>query len=107
MVAKGDNCMGLLGLTIQNQEKLRGKKASYIGYYCHMDVNFEKMEIEDREDGILKITMCWNNKKKLEFAFSINELDIIVYEEVNKQSINFFKNLWLGNSFTERIAIFF
>ena len=118
MVAKGDNCMGLLGLIIQNQEKLKGNKASYIRCYCQMNANFKKIEIEDEdkkietedEDKILKITMCWNNKKKLEFAFSINELDIIVYEEVNEQvneqSINFFQNLGLGNNFIQRFAIF-
>ena len=102
IAAKGDNCMGLLGF-IQKQKKLiRGNKASYITYYSQMDANFEKIETE-KENGILKITMYWNNRKKFELTFSINELDIIV----DKQTINLFQNLWLSDNFTERVAIFF
>lgn len=101
IVTKGDNCMGLLGLIIQNQEKLRDKKASYIRYYCHIDANFEKMETGD---GILKIIMG-KNKKKLEFTFDTDNdnLDIVV----DSDGINFFQNLNLGDHFTRRIVIFF
>ncbi len=106
MAAKSDNCMGLLGLIIKKKEKLRGKKASYIRYYSQMDANFEKIEIEN-ENEILKITMCWNNKKKFELAFTIKELDITVDEQVNEQTVSLFQNLWLGDNFIQRIVIFF
>ena len=100
MIAKGDNCQGLLGLVIRNQRELKGKKVSYIRPYCNITSGLKKIEVRD---GILTITMFWQNGRKLDIALDINDLDIIV----NREGINFFQNLNLGDNFTKRIVIFF
>jgi hypothetical protein len=100
--AKGDNCEGLLGLIIKEQQKLKGRKVIYIRPYCQITSNLKKIEIED---NIFRIVMEWENKRKLEFAFDIDDLDIIV----NSQGIDFFQNLnkELGENFIKQFTIFF
>lgn len=96
----------LLKLIIEKQEELKGKETTYTRPYATITSRFQKIEIEI-EENILKLTMDWKNKKGLEkgleFTFDINDLDIVV----DRQSINFFQNLNLGENFTKRISIYF
>ena len=101
IVTKGDNCMGLLGLIIKEQEKLRGREANYTRPYFAMTSKFKKIEIEDT----LRVIMNWKNKKGVEkgaeFEFDINDLNIAL----NSKSVSFFQNL--GGNFIKQFTISF
>lgn len=93
IVTKGDNCEGFLGLVIQNQKELRGKKVSYVRPYCDITASLKKIEIGD---DMLRVTMCWKNGKKSDIILDISNLDI----KVDHEGINFFQN-------SKKVTVFF
>ena len=105
---KDSKKLQLLKLIVKNKKKLEGGKAIYVRFYGGFTGNLRKIEMED---GILRIIIGWKSiigwesKKKAEFVFNIDNdnLDIVV----DREGINFFRNLNLGDVSTERITVFF
>ena len=99
MNAKGDNCEGLLGLIMDNQKQLEGKRLEYsesMPSYRSSGV-FKRMEIKS---GILCLVWEEGGKKESN-SLSVNDLGITVA----RQSITF-DIAGLG-SFAGRTIIFF
>ena len=69
MAAKGDNCAGIIGQLIENQENLKGKQVEYRESMPRVRISaiFNRMEIDD---GILNIIV--DNAGKEEVISSIN-----------------------------------
>ena len=97
----------LLKFIVKNRKKLEGGKAIYVRTYHQTDGNLKKIEIEE-EDNVLRLTMGWKtsmgweSKKKAEFEFNIDDLEIVV----NSQDIDFFQNSDDG-TFIQRFTVSF
>lgn len=100
MNAKGDNCGGLLGVIIENQEILKGRKIQYKESMPTYETEgtLENIQVEKE---ILGINGNWSNSENRDVAIAIDALEI----SVNMTNITF--GLAGLGAFGGRTTIFF